>query len=67
MQGRVALVTGASGGIGRAVARGLAAAGSWRSALGALPALVALCKERGWPIGPLREHWPAMRPGPSRP
>src|SRR3954447_7186657 len=28
MQGRVALVTGASGGIGRAIARGLAAAGA---------------------------------------
>ena len=34
------------------------AAGSWRSALGALPDLVALCAERGWPLGPLREHWP---------
>jgi peptidoglycan/xylan/chitin deacetylase (PgdA/CDA1 family) len=33
------------------------AAGCWRSALGALPELVALCADRGWPLGPLREHW----------
>ena len=33
------------------------APGSWRAGLAALPDLVALCAERGWPIGPLREHW----------
>ena len=33
------------------------AAGSWRSALDALPDLVALCAERRWSLGPLREHW----------
>jgi peptidoglycan/xylan/chitin deacetylase (PgdA/CDA1 family) len=33
------------------------AAGSWRSALDALPELVALCADRGWPLGPLSEHW----------
>lgn len=35
---------------------------AWRSALGALPALVAHCRERGWAIGPLRDHW---QPAPS--
>lgn len=33
------------------------APGSWRSAIGALPDLVALCAARHWTIGPLREHW----------
>lgn len=42
------------------------AAGSWRSALGALPELVALCAERGWPVGPLREHWVDQPTSPSR-
>jgi len=33
------------------------APGSWRAALAALPELAALCAERGWPLGPLRDHW----------
>jgi peptidoglycan/xylan/chitin deacetylase (PgdA/CDA1 family) len=33
------------------------APGSWRSALDALPDLVALCADRQWPLGPLRDHW----------
>lgn len=33
------------------------APGSWRAALGALPAVVERCRERGWAVGPLREHW----------
>ncbi len=40
------------------------APGSWRAALGALPDLVALCADRGWPLGPLREHW--REPGSSQ-
>jgi peptidoglycan/xylan/chitin deacetylase (PgdA/CDA1 family) len=32
------------------------APGSWRSALAALPMLVAHCRERGWWLGPLRDH-----------
>jgi peptidoglycan-N-acetylglucosamine deacetylase len=35
------------------------APGSWRSALDALPALADHCVARGWPLGPLREHWPS--------
>lgn len=31
---------------------------SWRSALGALPALAEFSAARGWPLGPLGEHWP---------
>jgi peptidoglycan/xylan/chitin deacetylase (PgdA/CDA1 family) len=38
------------------------AAGSWRSALGALPELVALCADRRWPLGPLRDHWLGAEP-----
>lgn len=38
------------------------APGCWRSALDALPDLVALCAARHWAIGPLREHW-AVGPG----
>lgn len=30
---------------------------SWRSALAALPAIAAHCAERGWPFGPLRDHF----------
>jgi peptidoglycan/xylan/chitin deacetylase (PgdA/CDA1 family) len=33
-----------------------AAVGSWRATLGALPRLLDLCAERGWSVGPLREH-----------
>ena len=33
------------------------ASGCWRSALAALPELVALCADRRWPLGPLRDHW----------
>ena len=33
------------------------APGSWRAALAALPAVVARCREQGWDVGPLREHW----------
>ena len=32
------------------------APGAWRSALGALPALLDLCEQRGWHIGPLADH-----------
>jgi peptidoglycan-N-acetylglucosamine deacetylase len=30
--------------------------GSWRSTLGAVPLLLDHCEERGWRVGPLREH-----------
>ena len=43
---------------------------SWRRTRDALPAIVAHCRERGWRVGPLREHWPlpiASRPSSSRP
>lgn len=33
-----------------------AAPGAWRSALGAIPVLVSECRERGFAVGPLREH-----------
>jgi peptidoglycan/xylan/chitin deacetylase (PgdA/CDA1 family) len=33
------------------------AEGSWRAALGALPAVAAHCATRGWPLGPLSAHW----------
>ncbi|MEU2711197.1 polysaccharide deacetylase family protein [Streptomyces sp. NPDC007205] len=36
----------------------LAAPGCWRSALGALPALVEGCREAGLTVGPLRDHRP---------
>jgi peptidoglycan/xylan/chitin deacetylase (PgdA/CDA1 family) len=39
-----------------------AAVGSWRSALGAVPVILAGCRERGLAVGPLREHGPAFRP-----
>lgn len=39
------------------------APGSWRSALGALPAVVALAREQGLTVGPLGEH--GLRPGTS--
>lgn len=29
---------------------------AWQSALGAVPELVARCRDRGWQVGPLREH-----------
>lgn len=32
------------------------ASGSWQSALGALPALLDFCEERGLQVGPLRDH-----------
>lgn len=32
------------------------APGSWRTTLAALPALVELCRARGWEAGPLAEH-----------
>lgn len=37
------------------------APGAWHSALGALPGLVRLCADRGWALGPLREHWSGPR------
>jgi peptidoglycan-N-acetylglucosamine deacetylase len=40
---------------------------SWRSGLGALPALAALCLERRWILGPLREHWSDAAPRPDHP
>jgi len=33
------------------------APGAWRSALGALAPLAGLCRDRGWSLGPLAEHW----------
>ncbi|WNM36518.1 polysaccharide deacetylase family protein [Streptomyces sp. Li-HN-5-11] len=30
--------------------------GCWRAALGALPGLVAACRDAGWEVGPLSEH-----------
>lgn len=33
-----------------------AAPNAWRSTLGALPRVVEECQERGWTVGPLREH-----------
>ncbi|HEX4704767.1 MAG TPA: polysaccharide deacetylase family protein [Pseudonocardiaceae bacterium] len=33
-----------------------AAVGAWQSTLGALPRLLDVCAERGWTVGPLREH-----------
>jgi peptidoglycan/xylan/chitin deacetylase (PgdA/CDA1 family) len=32
---------------------------SWRSALGSLRPIVEHCAQRGWPVGPMREHWHA--------
>ena len=29
---------------------------SWEATLGALPGILALCRARGWAVGPLREH-----------
>ncbi|WP_091098563.1 polysaccharide deacetylase family protein [Nonomuraea pusilla] len=37
------------------------APGSWRAALGALPAVVTACREAGLRVGPLRDHWPDVR------
>ncbi|WP_329127076.1 polysaccharide deacetylase family protein [Streptomyces sp. NBC_01465] len=33
--------------------------GSWRTTLAALPRLLDTCAERGWEVGPLREHYTA--------
>jgi peptidoglycan-N-acetylglucosamine deacetylase len=33
-----------------------AAAGSWKSTLDAAPRIIQHCRERGWSVGPLREH-----------
>ncbi|MGV9992079.1 polysaccharide deacetylase family protein [Streptomyces sp. NPDC003374] len=33
-----------------------ASPGCWRAALGALPGLVAACRDAGWEVGPLSEH-----------
>ncbi|MFD5819711.1 polysaccharide deacetylase family protein [Streptomyces sp. NPDC127038] len=39
------------------------APGAWRSALGALPRILDTCEERGYEVGPLREHGsPSRRP-----
>lgn len=43
-----------------------AAPGCWRSALGAAPGLVAGCREAGWAVGPLGEHWHQGRYRPVR-
>jgi peptidoglycan/xylan/chitin deacetylase (PgdA/CDA1 family) len=32
------------------------APGAWRATLGVLPALLDHCEERGWSVGPLRDH-----------
>ncbi|OIK27367.1 polysaccharide deacetylase family protein [Streptomyces malaysiense] len=39
------------------------AIGSWRTTLAALPRILDTCQERGWRVGPLREHGV---PGPPR-
>jgi hypothetical protein len=41
------------------------APGSWRSALGALPDLLADCADRGLTVGPLAEHFAAAASGPA--
>jgi len=33
------------------------ASGSWRTTLAAVPGLVRRCRDYGWQVGPLREHW----------
>jgi peptidoglycan-N-acetylglucosamine deacetylase len=33
-----------------------AAPGAWETMVGALPAIVALCRARGYTVGPLRDH-----------
>lgn len=38
------------------------ASGSWHSTLGALPALLDICAERGLRVGPLRDHGMAPQP-----
>ena len=41
------------------------APGAWRSALGALPRILDTCEQRGYRVGPLRDHgWP--EPGSGR-
>jgi peptidoglycan/xylan/chitin deacetylase (PgdA/CDA1 family) len=42
------------------------APGAWRSALGALPRVLDTCEERGYEVGPLRDHG-SPGPGPGRP
>ncbi|MFF3452686.1 polysaccharide deacetylase family protein [Streptomyces sp. NPDC002667] len=44
------------------------APGAWRSALGALPRILDTCEERGYEVGPLRDHGsPPPRRAPLRP
>lgn len=42
-----------------------AAVGAWQSTLGALPRLLDECAERGWTVGPLREHGLVGAPRPT--
>jgi peptidoglycan/xylan/chitin deacetylase (PgdA/CDA1 family) len=42
------------------------APGSWRATLGALPRLVATCREQGLRVGPLAEHGVGQRPAGGR-
>jgi peptidoglycan/xylan/chitin deacetylase (PgdA/CDA1 family) len=37
------------------------ASGSWRAVVEAIPSLVEHCAARGWPIGPLRDHFLPLR------
>ncbi len=39
------------------------APGAWRSALGAVPRILDTCEQRGYRVGPLREHGWAAHPG----
>lgn len=40
--------------------------GAWHITLSLLPELVAWCRDRGWQVGPLREHGLAALPGKRR-
>jgi peptidoglycan/xylan/chitin deacetylase (PgdA/CDA1 family) len=42
------------------------APGAWRSALGALPRILDTCEQRGYEVGPLRDHG-SPGPSPERP
>ncbi|MFF8595383.1 polysaccharide deacetylase family protein [Streptomyces sp. NPDC015220] len=43
------------------------APGCWHAALGALPGLVAACRDAGWQVGPLSGHGTGHRDRPGRP
>jgi peptidoglycan/xylan/chitin deacetylase (PgdA/CDA1 family) len=41
-----------------------AAPGRWQAALAALPGLVGHCRDTGWTVGPLADHWARPDAGP---